>query len=230
MRVRDIVFRVAGSPAVTEGGPGSGPFVFCGMDKPMNYFEIFGLERKLGIDAAALQRAYYELSRRWHPDYQLSASREAQAAALDRSALVNAAYRALRDPIARIEYLVRLEEGRETKEGAVVKPQAPPELLAEIFELQEALQEAKAGGLDPAARARLAAPRDALAARHADEEARLTGPLVAQWDAAGPTERLAVLEAFKRSLATRAYLWTVLDDLNAVLDDSQEGHVAHHRH
>ena len=196
----------------------------------MNYFEVFGLERRLGIDPAALQRAYYELSRRWHPDYQHAASAEAQAEALDRSALVNAAYRTLRDPVARIEYLVRLEEGRETKEGAVVKPQAPPELLEEIFEIQEALQEAKAGGLDAAGRARLAAERDTVASRYRAEEARLSGSLSAQWDAAGPGERTAVLDAFKRSLATRAYLKTVLDDLNAALDDSQESHVSHHRH
>ncbi|MBI1735965.1 MAG: Fe-S protein assembly co-chaperone HscB [Candidatus Rokubacteria bacterium] len=196
----------------------------------MNYFEVFDLERKLGIDREALQRAYYELSRRWHPDYQQGASADAQAQALDRSALVNAAYRTLRDPLARIEYLVRLEEGRETKEGATVKPQAPPELLEEIFELQETLQEAKAGGLDAAGRARLAAERDTLASRHRAEEARLSGSLSAQWDAAGPGERAAVLDAFKRSLATRAYLKSVLDDLNAVLDESQESHVAHHRH
>ena len=196
----------------------------------MNYFEVFGLERKLGIDRAALQRTYYELSRRWHPDYQQGASPEAQAAALDRSALVNAAYRALRDPVARIEYLVRLEEGRDAQEGAVVKPQAPPELLEEMFEIQEGLQEAKAGGLDADGRSRLAAQRDALAARHEEEEARLTGPLAAQWDAAAPPERRAALDAFKGALATRAYLRTVLDDLNAVLDDGRESHVAHHRH
>jgi molecular chaperone HscB len=196
----------------------------------MNHFEVFGLERKLGIDRAALQRAYYELSRRWHPDYQHGASPEAQAAALDRSALVNAAYRVLRDPVARIEYLVRLERGREAKNGDPVKPQAPPELLEEIFEIQEGLQEAKAGALDADGRARLVAQRDTLAARQAEEEARLTGPLTARWDAAAPAERPAVLDAFTRSLATRAYLRTVLDDLSAVLGDGQESHVAHHRH
>ena len=196
----------------------------------MNYFEVFGLERKLAIDSGALQRSYYELSRRWHPDYQHGASADAQAEALDRSALVNAAYRTLRDPIARIEYLVRLEQGHAPSDQGTVKPQAPPELLEEMFEIQEGLQEARAGGLDADGRARLAAQRDALAARHAEEEKRLTGPLSAAWDSAGPGERAAALDAFNRVLATRAYLRTVLDDLNAVLDESQESHVAHHRH
>jgi len=193
----------------------------------MNYFEVFGLPRKLGVDTAALQKQFYELSRKWHPDFQQGASADDQAKALDLSARVNAAYRALRDPIARVQYLVRLEEGRETREGAVEKPAAPPELLAEMFEIQEMLEEAKAGGLDDSGRARLAAERDALVARCQEEEARLTGPVSAEWDRAEPAARAAVLDALKRSLAARAYLRTVIEDLNGALEDD---HVAHHRH
>jgi len=193
----------------------------------MNYFEVFGLPRKLGVDTAALQKQFYELSRKWHPDFQQGASADDQAKALDLSARVNAAYRALRDPIARVQYLVRLEEGRETREGAVEKPAAPPELLAEMFEIQEMLEEAKAGGLDDGGRARLAAERDALVARCQEGEARLTGPLSAEWDRAEPAARAAVLDALKRSLAARAYLRTVIEDLNGALEDD---HVSHHRH
>lgn len=196
----------------------------------MNYFEVFGLPRTLAIDGAVLQAKFYELSRRWHPDYQHAAPADEQARALEQSALVNAAYRALRDPIGRVEYLIRLEEGRDTKEGAAVKPQAPPELLEEIFEIQEMLQDAKTGGLDDAARARLVAERDALSARQREETARLTGPLSARLDEAAPADRPKALEALKRSLATRAYLRTVIDDLNAALDGTQDDHVAHHRH
>ncbi len=71
----------------------------------MDYFEIFGLARRLAVDEADLQRRFHELSRRHHPDFHLGASPEDQARALSTSALVNAAYRALRDPIRRIEYL-----------------------------------------------------------------------------------------------------------------------------
>lgn len=197
----------------------------------MNYFEVFGLPRTLAIDGAALQAKFYELSRRWHPDYQHAAPADEQARALEQSALVNAAYRALRDPIARVEYLIRLEEGRDTKEGAAVKPQAPPELLEEIFEIQEVLQDAKVGGtFDDASRARLVAERDALSARQREESARLTGPLSACWDDAAPADRPKALEALKRSLATCAYLRTVIEDLNTALDGTQDDHVAHHRH
>jgi molecular chaperone HscB len=196
----------------------------------MDHFEVFGLPRRLGIDAAQLQRKFYELSRQSHPDFHQTASPERQAEVLEASARLNAAYRALRDPIARVEYLVRLEEGRDTKEGAAVKPKAPPELLEEMFEIQEALQEARAGGLDAASRETLAGQRDRLIARYQDEEARLRGPLSEAWDRAGADARAGVLAAFKEALATRAYLRTVIDDIDEALGEVGEGHVSHRRH
>ena len=196
----------------------------------MNYFEVFGLPRTLGIDLDALQARFYELSRQHHPDFHQTAPPEEQARTLETSALVNAAYRTLRDTIARIEYLVRLEEGRDTKEGAVVKSKAPPELLEEIFEIQETLQEAKASGLTAEIRERLQAERDRLAARRTAEDDRLRETLSRAWDAAPAEERPRVISAFKEALATRAYLATVIEDLNAVLEESQEGYVTHHRH
>ena len=195
----------------------------------MNHFEVFGLERRLGIDAEALQRRFYELSRRHHPDFHAGATPGEQAEALEASARLNAAYRTLHDPIARIDYLVRLEEGRETNEGATDKPKAPPALLAEMFEIQEALAEAKSGGLDEPARRTLAEERGRLLARQGEEEARLTGPLSAAWDAATTGGRPAILAAFKQALATRAYLRTVIEDVGQALNDGDEI-VAHHRH
>ena len=195
-----------------------------------DFFSVFGLERRLAIDVAALQRHFYELSRRWHPDFHQAAPPDEQARALDESARVNAAYRALRDPLTRVEYLIRLEEGRETKEGAVVKPKAPPALLAEMFEIQEALEEARSGALDDATRAGLGEQRDTLRARMAEAEASIVGPLSQAWDAAAPGERPSALAALKDALATRAYLRTVIDDLKGVLGEgAEETHVAHRR-
>lgn len=200
----------------------------------MDHFEVFGLPRRLGIDAAELQRKFYELSRRGHPDFHQGAPPERQAEILEASARLNAAYRALRDPLARIEYLVRLEEGRDTREGATVKPKAPPELLEEMFEIQEALQEAKAAGrsgeVDAAAKETLIARRDRLRERYDQEESRLRGTLSQAWDVAAPAERAGALSAFKESLAVRAYLRTVIDDIDEALGDAQEGHVSHRRH
>ncbi len=195
-----------------------------------DYFETFGLERRLGLDVAALQRRFYELSRRWHPDFHQAAAPAEQARALEASAQVNAAYRALRDPIARVEYLIRLEEGRETREGATVKPKAPPQLLAEMFEIQEALEEARSGALDEATRASLGSQRDALRGRLAETEAEAAGPLSRAWDEAPAGERAGALAALKDTLATRAYLRTVIGDLEAVLGEgTEETHVAHRR-
>jgi len=94
-----------------------------------------------------------------------------------------------------------------------------------MFEIQEALDEARAGGVgvDERTRKTLAAQRERLLARHQDEGLRLTGPLAIAWDAAGPEERPALLEQFKRGLATRAYLKTVIEDLANALGQNDGG-------
>src|SRR5262245_30849367 len=135
-----------------------------------DYFEVFGLPRKLQVDEEELRRRFYELSRRHHPDFHQLAGEREQASALARSALVNRAYRALRDPIARVEYLLALEEGRDSREGSALKPKAPRDLLAEMLEVQEALEEARTSGLDAAARERLSAERRRLADRRTATE------------------------------------------------------------
>ena len=234
--MRHVVLGVARA-GTTRNGPGGGPVRILGRGvkgRAVDHFEVFGLPRRLDIDTAELQRKFYDLSRRGHPDFHQGETPERQAEILDASARLNAAYRALRDPLARIEYLVRLEEGRDTREGATVKPKAPPELLEEMFEIQEALQAAKSagqsGGLDAGAKETLVGQRDRLRERYEQEESRLRGPLSQAWDAAAPGERAGALKAFKESLAVRAYLRTVIDDIDEALGTSQEGHVSHRRH
>lgn len=199
-----------------------------------DYFTVFGLPRKLAVDADALQRRFYELSRQHHPDFHQGTDAARQAEALARSALVNRAYRALRDPLPRVEYLIALEEGREVREGATEKPRAPRELLEEMLEVQEALEEAKAAGMTGEAAARVREERARLEARHA-AEAEAIAARAAEWDrvvdAGG--DRRPLLTWFKQRLATRAYLRTVIDDLSEALgerEDGQEGHVSHRRH
>ncbi|HTY79886.1 MAG TPA: Fe-S protein assembly co-chaperone HscB [Candidatus Bathyarchaeia archaeon] len=196
-----------------------------------DYFEVFGLPRKLQIDLAALQQSFYELSRRHHPDFHQGAAADAQARALEASALVNRAYRTLRDPIARVEYLIALEEGRELREETTAKARAPMDLLAEMLEVQEALEEAKASGLTERAADHLRAEKQRLVDRHQAE----TDALVAaapEWDAVVDAggERKFLLERFKQRLATRAYLRTVIDDLTQAIGGSEEQDVAHRRH
>ena len=197
-----------------------------------DYFEVFGFRRKLEIDVDELQRRFYELSRRVHPDFFQTATPAAQARSLEQSALINRAYRTLRDLVSRVEYLVQLEEGRETREGATgLKPKAPTDLLEEMLEVQEALQEAKAGGLDPATRVRLRDERDRLVARQVAEEVSLLA-LAREWDqtvdAAG--DRRGLLHRMKQVLATRAYLSTVINDLSEALREETRANVSHRRH
>jgi len=196
-----------------------------------DYFEVFGLPRKLSLDLRALQRRFYDLSRRHHPDFHQKAEADAQAAALEASALVNRAYRTLRDPISRVEYLIALEEGREIREETSAKPRPPVDLLEEMLEVQEALQEAKSDGVTAEAAARLRAERERLETRRRAEEAAVIDG-AAEWDSAVDSfaARQPLLDRFKQRLAARAYLRTVIDDLSQALGEDAETHVAHRRH
>jgi molecular chaperone HscB len=196
-----------------------------------DYFEVFGLPRKLQVDLDALQRGFYDLSRRHHPDFHQSAGAEAQARALEASALVNRAYRALRDPVTRVEYLIALEEGREVREETTAKAKVPMDLLAEMLEVQEVLEEAKSSGLTDEAASRLRAERQRLQERHRAEEDALIAA-APEWDAAveAGKERKPLLECFKQRLAARAYLRTVIDDLTQAIGEDEGRHVTHRRH
>jgi Fe-S protein assembly co-chaperone HscB len=194
-----------------------------------DYFGVFGLGRALQLDLPDLQRRFYELSRRHHPDFHQMKGDAERAAALERSALINRAYRVLRDPIARVEYLVALEEGREANDAAV-KPKAPMDLLEEMLEIQEALEDAKRSGFSAADRARLGQERQKLIARRAADEAALIEGF-AKWDRAiaSGDDADALLRGFTQALATRAYLGTVIDDLGEALEEDDHARVSHHR-
>jgi len=119
--------------------------------KTVDYFTIFGLPRKLWIEMSALEQKFLQMSWKLHPDNFVNASEEERDLSLKRSSELNDAYRTLRDPVGRVEYLLGIEGAR--KEGEH-KQQAPPELLEEVFELNESLdelREAKAAGNDLAA-------------------------------------------------------------------------------
>ena len=132
---------------------------------PVDYFTFFGFPRKLNLDTAALEREFYALSRRLHPDMSAQADSQERAWSLEQSSLLNDAYRTLKDPIKRTEYLLRLEgvELEEQSKQATEKARAtgelkqqvvPPDLLEEVFELNMHLEELrmqkKMGEDDPA--------------------------------------------------------------------------------
>jgi len=105
----------------------------------MDYFEVFGLPRVLGIDLRALEKTFHELSRKYHPDYFSTASAAEKTQAVRMTALLNDAYRTLRQPVRRVEYLLSLYGLK--SDGSKV----PQSLLMEVFEINERLEEVKAG-------------------------------------------------------------------------------------
>jgi len=199
----------------------------------LDYFAVFGLPRKVGLDPEELERRFHELSRKVHPDFFQAATPAEQAVGLERSALVNRAYRTLRDPIARCDYLVRLETG---EESAGVPARSPADLLEEMLEVQEALEEARAAGLSAEIRARLASERERLMARRAAEEAKLQST-AGEWDAlvdgSGRLQdaiRVKLLDRMKETLAARAYLTAVVNDLSRALGEEIRTDVSYRRH
>ena len=200
-----------------------------------DYFSVFGLPRKLGLDLEELQRRFYDWSRKFHPDLFQRATPEEQAISLENSALVNTAYRTLRDPIARVEYLIGLEEG--AVKG--IPPKAPLDLLEEMLLVQEALEGAKASALDAQTQKRLTDERARLAERRRAEEERLLD-VSREWDALVEGSSAAsrdrddlrrkLLDRMKGILAVRAYLTTVINDLSEALGEETHTHVPHRRH
>ncbi len=143
---------------------------FCGAcgkvqpPAPADFFSFFGLPRKLEIDTAALQRDFYELSRKLHPDVYVRIGGQEQQWSEQQSSQLNDAYRTLKDPIRRTEYLLKLEGVQLEEQSKAATEQAratgeakkqvlPPELLEEIFELNLQLEEMrmskKMGERDP---------------------------------------------------------------------------------
>jgi molecular chaperone HscB len=119
---------------------------------PVDYFTFFGLPRKLNLDVATLDKDFYLLSRKLHPDLNARAGTQEQEWSLQQSSLLNDAHRTLKDPIKRTQYLLKLE-GVELEEqsksateqarssGELKKQIVPPDLLEEVFELNMQLEE-----------------------------------------------------------------------------------------
>lgn len=186
----------------------------------LDYFQRLGLPRRLTINLQELERRFHELSRKFHPDFFQQSSDQEKAISLENSALLNMAYRTLCDPILRVEYLISLEEGA-VKD---IPAKAPPDLLEEILELQETLEEYKhirktAPEKSADLRKRLLREQDQIASRKTVLEKELLG-LFEAWDRLDEQQkkqRRSLLQWMKDLLSARAYLRTVLRDLEGGL-------------
>jgi molecular chaperone HscB len=202
-------------------------------DASNSYFTLFGLPLHLRIDLAELEKAFYAQSRKLHPDRFAAKPQAEQDAALAASSQLNDAYRTLRDPILRTEYLLALE-GIQLEEqsraatdaakasGTAKKQVAPPDLLEEAFELNMALEELKMGGDDPDVRSQLESERTKFSAMLAETQQDLEA-LWTAWDAAvdanNPASREATKQAMVALLNRRSYIRNLVRDVNAALDN-----------
>src|SRR5512143_3615426 len=177
------------------------------IDFSRNYFDLFGLPRRFRFDPAALDVAYRALQREVHPDRFAAAPDAERRLALQSSARVNEAYRALKDPVARAHYLLSLDGVAAQDEG---EGTLPLEFLERQLERREAVSDALAAR-DANALAALRADVDAEAAR---EEQRLGILLERDGDADRKTAR-AVL----RELTFLAKLAADIEAMQAGLDD-----------
>ena len=156
---------------------------------------------------ADLEQRYRALSRQFHPDYFYNASAAERRASLERSSYLNDAYRTLKNPVARVEYLLKLEGV-----GGGQNQKVPPGLLEEVFALNEELDEIRAlksSGAPPEQwRPRLDLARQPIEAKKAQHEAQLD-ELSARWDS-GDGDRAAVLAALNERILERNYLTNLL--------------------
>jgi molecular chaperone HscB len=201
-----------------------------------NYFSFFSLPKKLVVDTSALEKSFYALSRRLHPDRFASKSAAEQSAALAQSSRLNDAYRTLKDPIARTEYLLKLE-GVEMEEqskaateaarasGVAKKQIVPADLLEEAFELNMQLEEMrmarKMGDDDPQLRQDLLAAKSNFDAKMAATQAELEA-LWTRWDTAYDADdasgKAAARDAMVALLNRRSYLRNLVRDVNDALE------------
>jgi molecular chaperone HscB len=182
-----------------------------------DYFSFFGLPRKLNISASDLDARFRGLSRQFHPDYFFNATPAERRASLERSSYLNDAYRTLKTPITRVEYLLQLE-GFAARSPQEASKQVPPDLLEEVFALNEELDEIRdlraSGTSADQLTSRLENARGPIEAKRVAHEAQLE-ELFAKWDAlvdrgAPDAERGPVLEALRERVLERNYINNLL--------------------
>jgi molecular chaperone HscB len=204
--------------------------------QPVDYFSFFSLPRKLQVDADALQREFYRLSRKLHPDVHAQSTAEEQQWAEEKSSQLNDAYRTLKDPIARTQYLLGLEgvqleeQSRSATDaarasGTEKKQVVPPDMLEEVFELNMQLEELRAekkmGATDPSVVSELESARTRFEERM-DALMRELRAVWDEWDAVATredsNERIRVRDRMVDVLNRRTYVRNLVRDVNEALE------------
>ncbi|GAC1360466.1 MAG: hypothetical protein NVSMB3_08410 [Acidobacteriaceae bacterium] len=199
-------------------------------------FAVFQLPQKLRLDTSALEKQFYTLSRRLHPDRFVNKPEKDQEEALRQSSRLNDAYRTLRDPVQRTQHLLTLqgieleEQSKAATDSARVtgeekKQAVPPELLEEVFELNMQLTEMRAakkmGEEEPELRKELEAAKRGFDGRMEATQKELERRW-AEWDDAVDADNPAAKESAKEAMVAllnkRRYLRNLVRDVNEALD------------
>jgi molecular chaperone HscB len=201
----------------------------CGRIQPLSaevdYFEVFALPRKLRLDTAGLEREFYRLSRRLHPDVYARASLQEQEWSLTNSSLLNDTYRTLKDPVKRTEYLLKLEGIVGADHGGAKKEdRVPADLLEEVFELNMQLDEMRMtrqmGEDDPQLQKDLLAAKDTFDAQFIAADSAIER-LWDQWDAGVDLSDEAKKQSAKEEMAAlldrRRYIRNLVNSVNEAL-------------
>ena len=204
---------------------------------PTDFFSFFGLPRKLNVDTTKLEREFYQFSRKLHPDHFAQATGKEQDWSLQKTSQLNDAYRTLKDPIARTEYLLKLEgvqmeeQSKQATEkaresGEMKKQVVPPDLLEEVFELNMQLEEArlnkKMGEADENLDSELQLTKKRLTGKFDQLDSELKG-YWNEWDelidrGASDDARRPVRDRMVDLLNRRSYIRNLVRDVNDVLE------------
>ena len=204
-----------------------------------DYFSVFGLSPRLNLDLPSLEKEFHRLSRRLHPDRFARAAANEKEWSLADTALLNDAYRTLKDPITRTEYLLKLhgaEIGEEfaaangkNREGNMGASRVPADLLEEVFDLNmqlEAMRMAHKIGEDedPVLKQDLTAARKKfeglLDSVDRDLHEQWNG-----WDNGDAPARHAAQAAMVGLLDRRRYLSNLVRDVTDTLEGKDSGKV-----
>jgi molecular chaperone HscB len=212
VRLRNLVHRVS-EKLCWQCGHSAGQSLFCtscnALQEPVSdYYGLLGLPRKLNVPEEQLQSRFYELSRRLHPDLFTRKSETEKRYALDASSILNDAYRTLRDPVKRANYVLK-QEGFDI--GEQRSKDVPPELLEEVFDLNMALEEMKSG--DDSARGQLEAARANFTGLLSAADTELQSQFV-KYDASPDRE---ILSQIRATLNRRKYIQNLVDEVERTL-------------
>ena len=110
----------------------------------MDYFELYEMPVSLQVDKKYVQKKYFELQKKYHPDFFTNESAEEQADVLEKSSMINKAYKTFQNDDETIKYVLQIKGLLEEEE----KYELPPAFLAEMMEINEALMEVDDSSLE----------------------------------------------------------------------------------